>query len=255
MRAFQPPAVACAALLVLAASAAEAATVVATDGRFEAQVSAKGITRIAVAGEKVATVRKTDDAQGPKMSVDVDGATGDVFVEFDGDVIGRAFTAFLTTQSGKTVEAVLSPRNSDGQTVFVRLAADETAAAVAHDGADEAPAPAVEPSAGPRQAGYPQLLTALVRLMFNDSPAPGVVRSPLNEPVRRAGAFEIRAIESFSVGDLKGTVVSLRNTSPVGQPLYAKVFLTPGVLAAAVTHQTVASGAYARVYIVEGGRP
>jgi hypothetical protein len=128
MRALQLGARLCACVLALTAGGAEAATVAVTDGRFEADVSAKSITRIAIAGEKVATVRKDGDTQGPKMSVDVDGATGDVFVEFEGEVIGRTFTAFLTTQSGKTVEAVLSPRNSEGQTVFVRLAANEVAA-------------------------------------------------------------------------------------------------------------------------------
>ena len=79
-------AVAASALAVLPAAAGP---VVAHDGQFEADVSARNITRIAIAGEKVATVRKADDGQGPKMSVDVDAATGDVFVEFDGDVVGR----------------------------------------------------------------------------------------------------------------------------------------------------------------------
>src|ERR1700676_4660197 len=114
---------ACAAA-ALAVQTASAAPVLVHDGQFEADVSARNITRIAIAGEKVATVRKADEPQGPKMSVDVDAATGDVFVEFDGDVVGRTFTAFLTTQSGRTVEAVLSPRDREGLTVLVQLGAD-----------------------------------------------------------------------------------------------------------------------------------
>jgi len=88
--------------------------------------------------------------------------------------------------------------------------------------------------------------------MFNDAAAPGVDRQSLTEPPKPAGAFQMQAIETFCVGDLKGTVLSLRNTTKVGQPLNAKTFLVTHVLAAAVSHETVAPGQLARVYIVEG---
>jgi len=237
----------------LAAWPAAAEPVQVHDGQFEADVSAKNITRIAIAGEKVATVRKTDDGQGPKMSVDVDAATGDVFVEFDGDVVGRTFTAFLTTQNGRTVEAVLSPRDLAGQTVLVQLGADASAQQVAQtEDRDPELAPPLAQGQADRHEGYPEILTALIRLMFNDTAAPGVERQSLAEAPKAAGAFQMQAIETFVVGDLKGTVLSLRNTSPVGQPLSAKTFLVPRVLAAAVSHETVEPRQLARVYIVEG---
>ena len=243
-------AVAASALAVLPAAASP---VVAHDGQFEADVSARNITRIALVGERVATVRKSDEAQGPKMSVDVDAATGDVFVEFDGDVVGRTFTAFLTTQSGRTVEAVLSPRDKEGQTVLVQLGADAAArGAGPAEGADADAAPAPAQGQGDRHESYPEILTALIRLMFNDAAAPGVDRQGLSEPPRPAGAFEMHAIATFTVGDLKGTVLSLRNRSKVGQPLNARTFLVDHVLAAAVSHETVEPGQLARVYIVEG---
>ena len=247
---------ACAAC-ALAVQPATAAPALVHDGQFEADVSAKSITRIAIAGEKVATVRKTEDPQGPKMSVDVDAGTGDVFVEFDGDVVGRTFTAFLTTQSGKTVEAVLSPRDGEAQTVLVQLGGySANRGSDQGQGGDLGAAPPPIQSEGQGQAdrheGYPEILTALIRVMFNDTAAPGVERQSLNEPAKPAGAFQMQAIETFSVGDLKGTVLSLRNTTKVGQPLNAKTFLVPHVLAAAVSHETVAPGQLARVYIVEG---
>jgi len=244
----------------LAVKPATAEPVTTHDGQFEADVSARNITRIALVGERVATVRKSDDAQGPKMSVDVDAATGDVFVEFDGDVTGRTFTAFLTTQNGKTVEAVLSPRadreGGQGQTVLVQLGSDTAtlASTKPEDGErDAAPPPAQ--GQGDRHEGYPEILTALIRVMFNDASAPGVDRRSLNEPPKPAGAFQMQAIETFTVGDLKGTVLSLRNTTKVGQPLNARTFLVTHVLAAAVSHETVEPGQLARVYIVEGAAP
>ena len=246
---------ACAAGALIAPPAL-AAPVQAHDGQFEADVSARNITRIAIAGEKVATVRKADDAQGPRMSVDVDAGTGDVFVEFDGDVAGRTFTAFLTTQSGRTVEAVLSPRadrQGEGQTVLVQLGADGAGHGPGQ-GEDRDPDTAAPPVQGQadRHENYPELLTALIRLMFNDASAPGVERQSLSEPPKPAGAFQMQAIETFAVGGLKGTVLSLRNTTRVGQPLNARTFLVTHVLAAAVSHETVAPGQLARVYIVEG---
>jgi hypothetical protein len=240
-------------LLALISGAACADTIAARDGRFEADVSARNITRIAIEGEKVVTVRKIDDAQGPKVSVDVDGSTGDVFVNFDGDVVGRTFSVFLTTQSGKTLEAVLSPRDRDAQTVLVRVVG-EAAGSPAQAGEEEEsgrPAPAPADGRGERHEGYPEILTALIRLMFNGVDAPGVERLALNTAPKSAGAFQMQVVETYSVGDLRGTILSLRNTSPIGQPLNARTFLARGVLAAAVSHETVEPGQYARVYIVE----
>jgi len=244
-------AAAAASLVVSGAALAEPVTV--HDGQFEADVSARNITRIAIAGEKVATVRKIDDAQGPKMSVDLDASTGEVFVNFDGEVVGRSFTAFLTTQSGRTVEAILSPRDKDGQTILVRLDHEPTAPATnPGEGTDPSQSGAAPAEArADRREGYPEILTALIRLMFNQAAAPGVDRLAVNEAPRAAGAFRLQVIATYAVGDLKGTVLSLRNTSPVGQALNARTFLAPGVLAAAVSHETVGPGQYARAYIVE----
>ena len=243
-----------AAASLFLSSTALADPVAVHDGRFEADVSARDITRIAIAGEKVSTVRKIDDAQGPKMAVDVDAATGDVFVNFDGDVVGRSFTVFLTTQSGRTVQAILSPRDKDGQTILVRLEremATAPAGAAAGVGSDADQAPRTSAVRTDRHEAYPEILTALIRLMFNQAAAPGVDRTAVTEAPRPAGAFQLQVVETYAVGDLRGTVLSLRNTSRVGQALNAKTFLAPGVLAAAVSHESVDPDQYARVYIVE----
>jgi hypothetical protein len=110
-----------AVLSAVLATGAASAPILAKDGRFEADVSARQMSRIAIQGEKVVSVRNINDPTGPQVMIETDEATGDVFVGFDGDVSGRAFSVFLTTESGKTVQAVLHPMEAEGQSVIVRL--------------------------------------------------------------------------------------------------------------------------------------
>jgi hypothetical protein len=249
------PALLCTLALATGAGAALAETVTVKDGRFDAEVSAKQMSMISLVGEKVTSIRKMDDPKGPQILMEADGNTGGVFVGFDGDVLGRSFSAFLVTESGKTVEAVLTPRDIAAETVTVRLPATD---AIDHPAADatgeasSAPPPVV--ASAPRHESYSELLTALIRLMFNDDAPSGVIRRTTSEPVRRAGPFDMQAIATFQVAGLKGTVLSLKNTSSAGQPVSAKTFLVSGVLAASVSHETIDPGQFGRVYIVEEDR-
>lgn len=236
------------AALFLAASPALADQVTARDGRFEAQVSSTEMSRIAIQGEKVASIRKINDEAGPQMMVEAEAGTGDVFVAFDGEVVGRSFSAFLVTESGKTIQAILRPANVEAQTVIVRLT-----------GADAAPPrPAVqEPAAPPagapasRREGYSETLVALIRLMFNGEAPQGVIRTRLIEQPRRAGPFEMRPLETFAASGLKGTVFLVQNVSREDASLDAGAFMIDGVLASAVSHETLPAGQSGRLYIVE----
>ena len=250
------PALFCTLALAASASCALAETVTVKDGRFDAEVSAKQMSMISLVGEKVTSIRKMDDPKGPQVLLEADGATGGVFVGFDGDVVGRSFSAFLITESGKTVEAVLTPRDIAAETVTVHLsptdAIDHPASDQPGDASPAQPAPA--DASAPRHESYSELLTALIRLMFNDDAPAGVMRRVAAEPARRAGPFEMRVLETFQVAGLKGTVLSLKNTSSAGQPVNAKTFLVSGVLAASVSHENIEPGQFGRVYLVEEDR-
>ena len=250
------PALFCTLALAAGAGSALAETVTVKDGRFDAEVSAKQMSMISLVGEKVTSIRKMDDPKGPQILLEADGNTGGVFVGFDGDVVGRSFSAFLITESGKTVEAVLTPRDIAAETVTVRLSATDAIdhpAADATGDASPAQPPPVEASA-PHHESYSELLTALIRLMFNDDAPAGVIRRTASEPVRHAGAFDMKVLETFQVAGLQGTVLSLKNTSSAGQPVNAKTFLVSGVLAASVSHENIDPGQFGRVYIVEEDR-
>ena len=250
------PLLLCTLALAASAGCALAETVTVREGRFDAEVSAKQMSMISLVGEKVTSIRKMDDPKGPQVLLEADGATGGVFVGFDGDVVGRSFSAFLITESGKTVEAVLTPRDIAAETVTVHLSPTD---AIEHPAADQtgdaSPAPpAPAEASAPRHESYSELLTALIRLMFNDDAPAGVIRRVAAEPARRAGPFEMQVLETFQVAGLKGTVLSLKNTSSAGQPVNAKTFLVSGVLAASVSHENIDPGQFGRVYLVEEDR-
>ena len=255
MRAFMP-ALLCALALSALTGRAFAETLTVKDGRFDADVSAKQMSMISLVGEKVTSIRKMDDPKGPQILLEADGSTGGVFVGFDGDVVGRSFSAFLITESGKTLEAVLTPRDIAAETVTVHLSATDAIERPAADtGGDPAPAqPAPVEATAPRHESYSELLTALIRLMFNDDAPAGVIRRTVAEPRRHAGPFDMQVLETFQVAGLKGTVLSLKNTSSAGQPLNAKTFLVSGVLAASVSHENIDPGQFGRVYLVEEDR-
>jgi hypothetical protein len=90
--------------------------------------------------------------------------------------------------------------------------------------------------------------------MFNDLQAPGIERRVVRDVSRQAGPFQMREIYTYRVAVLKGTVIELRNTSLIGQPLNSKSFLVPGLLAAAVSHEMVQPQQAGRVYLVEAAR-
>ena len=254
---------AAAACATLVAAPALASPIVVKDGRFTADVSAKEMSRVSIAGEKISSVRKMDDPSGPKMMVEADASTGDVFVAFDGEVTGRSFSAFLITDSGRTVQAVFTPKDKEAQTVLVSLPAGEAKPALvtasvdpddAKEGGDSAPPP-TEGKAERREA-YPETLTALIRLMFNGeqlnaNDLGAVQRVSVADHPQRAGAFEMRTLQVYTVSSLRGTVLNLRNLTKIGQPVSAKTFLVRGVLAAAVSHENIDPGQSGRVYLVE----
>jgi type-F conjugative transfer system secretin TraK len=245
-------AAACAITLAAAAFGAAAQTVKAQDGRFEAEVSATQMSRIAVHGEKVVSVRQVEDPEGPKMMIEAEETTGDVYVAFDGDVIGRSFSVFLVTESGKTVQALLRPMAGEGATVLVRLEGGSVQQAAASPPVQVAgQAPAGVPQRSDRRASYPETLTAFIRLMFNGEAPDGVSRRTVADKPRQAGPFKIGVAETYEVSGLRGQVLLVQNTDKQPQTLAADAFVVSGVLAAAASHPTLRPGEAGRVYLVE----
>lgn len=245
-----------AALAALAfGSPAAAGQVLAKDGRFEADVSARQMSRISIVGERIASVRKLDDPGGPQVLVETDDRSGDAFVAFDGDVAGRAFNLFLTTDTGKVVQAVLRPAPGEGQTVLVRL---EAATAGAPGAQSVLRSPETGTGAGgPRPDGrsaYAETLVQFVRVMFNDQEFEGVTRRVANTAGVRAGPFTVREVMTWDSSGFRGRVLYITNLGKADEPIRLEAFLVERVYAVATSHERLHPGEQGRVFIVEEGR-
>ena len=224
------------------ANPAQAETIQAKDGRFEAQVSAEQMSRITILSDKIVSVRTINDPAVPQMLIEAEETTGDVYVAFDGDPEGRTYTAFLVTASGRTVQATLQAAPLDGQTVKVSL--PETSVGPAGSLAQRSD----------RRSGYSETVSALVRLMFNGQGADGVERTQSAQPPTRVGPYELAVVETYQVAGLKGQVLSIKNASDQSVPVLAESFLIAGVWAVASDRDELMPGASGRVFLVEEGR-
>lgn len=229
-----------AAALALAAAPAWSGPLNAKDGRFEAEVSARQMSRISIVGERIASIRKLDEPGGPQMLVEADEKSGDAFVAFDGDVAGRTFNAFLTTESGRVVQAVLRPLPGDGRTVLVQL-----------DAASVRGAAAIGAARAEGRAPYEETLVQFVRLMFNDQEVEGADRQVLSGPAVRAGPFSVRDVLVWNVQGLRGHVLYVTNLGKAEEEVRLEAFLIARVYAAAASHQRLRPGEQGRIFVVE----
>ena len=224
------------------ANPAQAETIQAKDGRFEAQVSADQMSRITIANDKIVSVRTINDPAKAQMLIEAEEATGDVYVAFDGDPEGRTYTAFLVTATGRTVQATLHAQALEGQTLTVSLPALSGAV------------PGSSAQRSDRRSGYTETVSALVRLMFNGQSADGVERTQSAQPPTRVGPYELSILETYQVAGLKGQVLAIKNASDQSVPVLAESFLIAGVWAVAADHDELMPGASGRVFLVEEGR-
>ncbi|MDQ7814112.1 type-F conjugative transfer system secretin TraK [Brevundimonas sp.] len=208
------------------------------DGKFDAVVSADQMSRLSISGDKIVSVRSINEPDGPQMLVEADETTGDVYVAFDGDVLGRTFSLFLVTQSGRTVQAVLQPSAVDGQTVLINLG-----------GTPAQPGASVERSE--RRVEYLETVTALVRVMFRGETPEGVSCGRGNDGSTRVGPFELRISQTCQALGLRGQVIDLENKSEAAVPVVVDSFLVAGVVAAAADRSELLPGGRGRVFVVE----
>jgi len=211
------------------------------NGVFEAAVSAEQLSRISIIGDRVVSVRSLQDPEGPQMLVEAEDATGDVYVGFDGPALGRTFSLFLVTASGRTVHANLNVSAIPGQTIQV-----------AGGGALGDSGTSVERTE--RRSDYMESVTAMMRVMFRGDSPEGVRCIERSSAAREVGGYSMRAVRTCEAMGLRGQVVVLENRSKTTAPVLVDQCLVAGVLAVGADRDEVMPGATARIFLVEENR-
>lgn len=210
------------------------------NGSFEATVSAEQLSRLSIVGDRIVSVRTMQDPEGPQMLVEAEEATGDVYVGFDGPALGRTFSLFLVTASGRTVQGNLNVAAVPGQTVLI--AGGEPAAA----------GPTVDRTE--RRSDYLETVTAIVRVMFRGDQPEGIRCFSRQGQSREMGPYSVRLVRTCEAAGFRGQELNLLNSSAEAAPVLVDPFLVAGVVAAAADRDELLPGASARVFLVEESR-
>jgi len=220
-------------LILPAASRAE--TIRVKDGVASIDLSASQMSRVVVVGHCITAVRSLDDPAAPQLLAQTDEASGDVFIGFDGDAVGRTFSAFLSTDKGETIQLLLHPGDGPARTVEIQ-------------GEVRVGSPEAAPL---RSSGYSETVTAFMKLMFNGQVVEGVRQEPSDDRGRTAKSLLIRVLTTYRADGLKGTILVIVNKDTVPRPVTAETFLVAHVIAAGVSNELLQPGEAARAYIVE----
>lgn len=210
------------------------------NGSFEATVSAEQLSRVSIVGDRIVSVRTMQDPEGPQMLVEAEEATGDVYVGFDGPAVGRTFSLFLVTASGRTVQGNLNVAGVPGQTVLVA-------------GGEATPSgPSVDRTE--RRSDYLETVTAIVRVMFRGDQPEGIRCFNRQGQSREMGPYAVRLVRTCEAAGFRGQELNLQNSSAEATPVLVDPFLVAGVVAAAADRDELLPGASARVFLVEENR-
>ena len=192
----------------------------ADHAELAAEISATGVNRVALAGDRIARVVRAPDG----YAVEHDAASGDLYLrllETDPGEGGRHAEAslFIGTERGFTYRLTLTPADRASAQILIRNA--DTAAALA--------------SKGPVAAGDPHLaaLVRLVRAVARRETLPGYGIEAGGEPAMGYSAASLTLIETWRGPRLAALVFEAARPASVGADGLAGLAGTIGGLAGA----------------------
>lgn len=225
-----------AALLLSAAESRALQVIEATDGATVAgKLSAREVTRIAVAGGRVAQLFGSDT----RLLVEKDEAQGQIFVRLASPAASAPVNIFVVDDAGRTYTLVLVPADIPADTVMIKPSG------AAHQA----------PRSQRRAHAYQKAIKSLVRQMENDGVPNGyeVRERDTIVPLWKEARF---MLEREYIGEqLHGETYTLMNASATELVMTPQEFYRPGLLAAAPLHTVLAPGQSTRVFLIhERGR-
>lgn len=225
-----------AALLLPAAESHALQMIEATDGATVAgKLSAREVTRIAVAGGRVAQLFGSD----ARLLVEKDETQGQIFVRLAPPASSAPVNIFVVDDAGRTYTLVLVPADIPADTVMIKPSG----------AARQAPL-------RPRQVQvYQKAIKSLIRQMANDGVPDDYEVRERNTivPLWKEARF---VLEREYVGEqLRGEAYTLVNASAAEMVMTPQEFYRPGLLAAAPLRTVLAPGQSTRVFLIhERGR-
>ena len=98
----------------------------ADHAELAAEISATGVNRVALAGDRIAKVVRAPDG----YAVEHDGASGDLYLRPSGQEagVGESVTLFIGTEKGFTYRLTLTPARRDSAQILIRNAGTASAA-------------------------------------------------------------------------------------------------------------------------------
>lgn len=220
-----------AALLLPAAESHALQVIEAADGVTVAgKLSAREVTRIAVAGGRVAQLFGSDE----RLQIEKDEAQGQLFVRLAPPASAAPVNVFVVDDAGRTYTLVLVPTDIPADTVLIKPA-----------GAAR-PAPRSQKSA----QAYQKAIKSLIRQMANDGVPDGYEVRERNTAVPLWKEVRFVLEREYAGERLRGEAYTLVNASGSELVMTPQEFYRPGLLAAAPERTVLAPGQSTRVFLV-----
>ena len=167
-----------AALAAPAPSAAMQILDAADHAEIAAEISAAGVNRIALSGDRIAKVVRAPDG----FAVEHDAGSGDLYLRPSpaGPAAHEPVTLFVGTEKGFTYRLTLTPSERDSAQILIRNAK------ALPDAAAAGPSLGSDPRIGVRGRAHVAALVRLVRAVARREPLPGyaIHASPARTPIR-----------------------------------------------------------------------
>ena len=211
-------------------------TKLATDNQtIKATVSAKELTRVFVAGDRIYQVRGLDGA----YELEQDEEHGAVYLKPTAAFHDKAFSVFITTEAGRTYSLLLIPKETPAESLeLVPLEAKKSEAA-RWEAAN----------------AYEETLVALLSAMVRETAPEGYAKAPLSNPSALAtkavpSGLEMIPVHTYRGAHLVGEVWRVTNQGNRPVRLEANTFTTPQTRAVGLVEAVLSPRQMTSVYRV-----
>jgi hypothetical protein len=199
-------------------------------------ISSSQMTRVAVKGDKIVSVKSMEGGEGAQLLVQNDQETGDVFLGVDGEASAASYAVYMTTASGQTILAKITTDDGPARNISVLT---------------ETKKPVQQKSGAMVTPGYQETIVAFMKVMFRGDTVDGIRCQDMAEAATKTPNFRVYQVRYCVADGVKGRVIQLQNVSKEVQEVKPEQFFVKGVLGVGVTSETVAPTESVQVLVTE----